>query len=89
MRYEVIESIHWVNKVTGATVSPYGAVPYTGETEKANWHIVVRGYTWRDNNTNTIGLCRVPAKTREEADQVCETLNRRWHGEHYDALSSK
>ena len=71
---EIIESKHWVNTKTGATASIYGAVPYTSETDKPNWEIKVRGYTWRLDN-GTIGLCRQPAKTYEEALAVMNQIN--------------
>lgn len=73
---EVIESKCWKHKVTGQTVSIYGAVPYVNETEKQNWEIVSRGFTWRLDN-GTIGLGRMPTKTRDEALEVMNKINNR------------
>lgn len=71
---EVIESKHWINKVTGQTASIYGSVPYFSESDKANWSIEVRGYTWLCKD-GTIGLGRQPAKTRAEALEVMDRVN--------------
>jgi hypothetical protein len=73
-RYEVIPSKQWQHP-SGRKVSIYGALPYWGD--KGDWQIVQTGWTWRDNRTNTVGLCRVPAKTREEADTLCAEFNAR------------
>jgi hypothetical protein len=73
---EVIESKVWVNKKTGLRVSPYGACPWTSEADRINWTLETVGYTWRNDN-GTIGLGRVPAKTREEAIEVMEKVNAR------------
>lgn len=66
-RYEVIESKVW-RRDDGAVASIYGAVPYLNEAEKARWSIVSRGYTVRNTSTGTVGVGRVPWKTREEAE---------------------
>lgn len=71
---EIIESKCWRNKSTGQTVSIYGATPWTLESQKGNWELHTRGYTWRMSN-GTIGLCRQPAKTYEEAVEVMERIN--------------
>lgn len=71
---EVIESRHWVNSKTGQTASIYGAVPYTSETDKVNWSIQARGYTWRLSN-GTVGLGRQPVKTRLEAETIMNEVN--------------
>lgn len=71
---EVIESKAWINKITGQRASIYGAVPYTNEVDKQNWSLVVVGYTWRLDN-GTVGLGRIPAKTREEAEEVMRQVN--------------
>lgn len=73
---EVIESRRWRNITTGDTASLYGAVPYTSESDKPNWIVETVGWTWRNDN-GTIGLGRVPAKTREEALEVMESVNNR------------
>lgn len=73
---EVIESKHWRNKVTGQTASIYGAMPYASSADKANWELATGGFTWRNDN-GTIGLGRVPAKTREEALEVMRKFNAR------------
>lgn len=73
---EIVQSKHWLNRVTGATASIYGSVPYTSEAEKEHWQIVVRGYTWKLDN-GTIGLGRQPAKTMSEALEVMKQFNNR------------
>ena len=77
MRFEVIESRRWKNARTGLTASIYGAVPYHGESDRAEWSIETVGYTWRSLKTGIIGLGRAPAKTREEAEMVAARLNSR------------
>ncbi len=67
-KYEVVESRCWVNSSTGATASLYGSIPWTSEDDKANWSVVVKGYTIQNNQTGVIGGGRVPWKTREEAE---------------------
>lgn len=71
---KVIESKHWVNKVTGATASIYGAIPYTNETEKQNWEVKTRGWTWMASN-GTIGIGRQPADTYESAIEIMNKIN--------------
>lgn len=75
---EVIESKQW-RHADGRTASLYGAVPYTSEADKSNWSVVTVGYTWLNDN-GTVGLGRVPAKTREEAMEVMERINNRYNG---------
>jgi len=75
MKYEIIESKKWVNTVTGETASIYGSMPYTNDTEKANWSIEVVGYTIRNNDTGTVGLGRKPFKTMYEAVEHLRKLN--------------
>jgi len=65
-RYEVVKSRYWLNSVTMATASCYGSAPYMSESDKANWSIVERGYTVRDNVTGTVGLGRQPFATERE-----------------------
>jgi hypothetical protein len=71
---KIIESKHWINKVSGHTASIYGSVPYTNEADKLNWSIELRGYTWQLSN-GTIGLGRQPAKTLAEAQAVMNLIN--------------
>lgn len=71
---KVIESKHWVNKVNGRTASIYGAAPYTSESEKAQWEIQKRGYTWLTDQ-GTIGLCRMPVATEAEALAIMDRFN--------------
>jgi hypothetical protein len=73
---EVIPSRVWVNVRTGAKASPYGASPWPHEGDKANWELRDQGWTWRNDN-GTVGLGRVPAKTREEALEVMRAHNAR------------
>lgn len=71
---EIIKSRAWINKKTGETTSIYGAVPYVSESDKQNWEIETRGYTWRKYD-GTIGLGRAPAKSYEEALEVMNKVN--------------
>lgn len=73
---EVIPARHWVNVRNGRTASIYGAVPYTSNADKADWEVRESGWTWQNDN-GTIGLGRVPAKTREEALEVMAKHNAR------------
>lgn len=75
---EVIPARHWLHKASGLRASIYGAVPWTGaagNTEE-DWEMVTSGFTWLNDN-GTVGLGRVPAATREEADAVMERMNAR------------
>lgn len=72
----VIPARHWVNLRNGRTASVYGALPYTSNAEKADWEVQENGWTWQNDN-GTIGLGRVPAKTREEAEEVMRKNNAR------------
>lgn len=72
---EVVESQIW-RHTSGRTASIYGAVPYTSEADRQNWKIEIVGFTWYDTRTNTYGLGRRPAKTREEAQEVADKINR-------------
>ena len=85
MKYEIIESKKWVNTVTGNTASIYGAVPYTNDTDKANWSLECVGYTIRNNDTGTVGLGRKPFKTMYEAVEHLRKLN---IAKHYNNLQS-
>jgi hypothetical protein len=73
---EVIEAKVLQNSKTGQRVSPYGAAPWQSESERAEWALVTTGYTWQLDN-GRIGLCRLPAKTREEAESVMREHNAR------------
>ena len=73
---EIVESRVWVH-TSGRQASPYGAVPWASEADRDNWHMETRGYTWRCTSLNgdvTIGACRAPAKTYQEAERVREKL---------------
>lgn len=72
---KIVESKHWINKITGQKASIYGAVPYTNEVDKQNWCIETVGFTWQLDN-GTIGLGRAPAKTYEEAKEVMDIVNK-------------
>ena len=74
IRFEVVESKCWRHK-NGMTASIYGAVPWTNDKAKDDWQIVVRGFTIRDNRLHTIGCGRMPFKTKEEAQDLCNKWN--------------
>jgi len=73
---DVIESKVWKNKNNGRTASIYGCHPAVSDADRSNWELVVVGWTWKCDD-GTVGLCRVPAKTREEALAVMEKFNKR------------
>jgi hypothetical protein len=73
---QVIEAKRWLNTKNGRTASIYGSVPYNDESERSDWTIQIVGYTWRLDN-GTIGLGRIPAKTKEEAIEVMNRFNNR------------
>ena len=73
MKYQVIESKIWKHKLTGATVSIYGASPWTSPTDKVNWSIEVRGWTVLNPYTNEVGIGRVPWGTKEAAQNFADT----------------
>lgn len=62
--------------ISGRTASIYGAAPWTSQADKPNWTLETRGWTWEMDN-GTIGLGRVPAKTKEEAEAFMEKFNNR------------
>lgn len=65
-RYEVIEAKVW-RRDDGRTVSPYGACPWTTDSEKARWTLVSVGFTVRDLWSGTIGVGRKPWTERADA----------------------
>lgn len=75
-RYEVIENRHWEAN-NGRTASLYGAVPWVSEGERLAlaWHVVSRGFTIRDNVTNTIGLCLPAFPDRDSAQREADKRN--------------
>lgn len=73
-RYTIIEARQWHNKTSGRTASIYGAIPWTSQTEAANWHIETIGWTVKDNKNGTIGLGRRPFQTFEEAQAWIDGL---------------
>lgn len=75
---KVIESRVWRHR-NGATASIYGSLPWTGApgNRKEDWTMETRGWTWECSN-GTIGLGRVPAATKEEAEEVMRKHNARF-----------
>ncbi len=68
---EIIPSKRFRHTERGTTASIYGAHP--GATDP-RWVVETVGWTWRLDN-GSIGLGRVPAKTREEAEEVMNRFN--------------
>jgi hypothetical protein len=68
-RGKVIASKQLRNRTTGATASPYGAVPWTGApgNRREDWEMEEVGFTisWPDG---TVGIGRQPFATREAAE---------------------
>lgn len=73
----VVPAKHWRNLKTGMTASIYGSCPWTRSADSVDWKIEVTGWTWELSN-GTIGLGRVPAETREEAETVMRDFNARF-----------
>jgi hypothetical protein len=71
----VIEAKHW-KRDDGHTASPYGAAPWTSESERARWHIESTGYSIAWSGDGTTGICRRPFPTRERADSYADAWNR-------------
>ena len=69
---KVVPAKHWKNKLTGATASIHGSVPWRG-ADKEDWEVVEAGFTisWPDG---TFGIGREPFASRERAQ--------RWVDEH-------
>lgn len=63
---------------SGRTASLWGSCPWHSERERSEWQTVTDGFTWQNDN-GTIGLGRVPAKSREEADRIAREWNNREH----------
>ena len=74
-RYTVIESRRWKNQETGATASPYGACPWVSDSDRENWTMETVGWTVRNNQEGTIGVGRLPWKTREESQAFADKWN--------------
>jgi len=71
----------WNHIPTGRKASIYGACPWYQESEKADWEIVTRGWTWEVQDSRgsvTIGMGHVPAKTEEEAIAFMNECNAKW-----------
>ena len=71
---KVIPARRWKNSITGQTASLYGAKPWLSDIDEGNWYVETGGWTWRNSN-GTIGLGRVPAKTKAEAEAVMHHVN--------------
>lgn len=73
---EIIPRKFWKNKVTGASASLYGAVPYLSEAEKEAWEVVENGYTTRNSNGTVGGMQSIKADmSREEVVAVVNRWN--------------
>jgi len=72
--FEVIPYRLWVRD-DGAKASVYGSVPWTSDAERERWAMETRGWTIRDNLSNTIGLGRPPFDSQTEAESFAEKLN--------------
>lgn len=71
---EVIPAKRWKNMKDGRTASLYGAVPWTNEAEKPFWKLEQVGWTWK-NGDGTVGICRKPVETYEEAVYIMNKVN--------------
>lgn len=75
----VVESRSWRHP-SGRTASIYGAHPARSAAERDEWRVETRGFTWECDD-GTIGCCRTPAATREEAEAFMASWNEKLHGE--------
>ena len=73
IHYEAIPHKLWVH-TSGRTASIYGAYPWVSNAGKQEWHIEQRGWTVRNNRTNTTGFGHPPFKTLDEAEAFIERL---------------
>lgn len=64
---EVIPHRYWRHKPSGRRASIYGAAPYYGEADQADWEIVQEGWTIRHPD-GTIGLARGPFADKADAE---------------------
>lgn len=71
-RFEIIPRKFWKNVQTGQTASIYGAMP-----GGAGWEIVEDGFTFRDNQHNTVGS--YGASNLRTEDEI-ETYLNKHHG---------
>lgn len=74
---EIVPYRLWVNMKNGRSASVHGSCPWLSSDEKADWEMQTQGFTWRMNN-GTFGFGRVPAATREEAEEVMRKFNARY-----------
>jgi len=73
-RFEIVEAKRWINTVTGATASIYGALP---DPDRTNWKVEVTGFTIADNVSNTVGFPSIPfGSSREHCEAVLVKLNK-------------
>lgn len=72
--YEVVESVHWRNALTGQTTSIYGAVPWRTDNEALAWSRVSRGWTVKNPLTGQVGIGRPPCTTYAEACELALRL---------------
>ena len=63
--------------ISGRVASIYGAAPWCSERERAEWRVSYEGWTWRDTDTNTVGLCRAPVSSQKEAQDIADAINAR------------
>lgn len=73
-RAEVVPSRRWRQAITGRTASIYGAKP-TGP----DWAIVASGWDIYWHGDGTVGRCKPPFQTEEEAVQYAANWNKE-HG---------
>lgn len=62
---KVIESRHYLH-TSGRTASIYGALPWRGDVEKAEWTMVTNGFTIAHPD-GTVGIGRKPFETAAAA----------------------
>jgi len=77
---EVIPCRYWMNHVTGASASLFGAAPWSSEADRPEWSVVEDGFTWRVTSRSgsvRIGLGRRPVETREEAESIAAEVRAR------------
>lgn len=71
---KVIEFWVWANARTGAVASLFDGVPWKTEGERAEWGIVLVGFTWQHAN-GLVGIQRAPVATREQAESIMTEFN--------------
>jgi hypothetical protein len=73
--YIVVPSFVLQHKTSGKVISPYSAIPMG--TEPDDWERVEKGFTLANQSAGTVGIGRVPWKTRSEAEAFLKNMQQK------------